>query len=94
MLRITSGALDVIRQVTDHPSLEPHSGVRIAHGEEPDSPLQVRAVAAPMVEDSVLERSGGRIFLGPGVAEHLSGGDLDTSTGSDGRVHFVLRAAS
>ncbi len=94
MLRITSRALTIIRRVTDHPSLEPMSGVRIAQGTEPDAPLQVSAVAAPMREDRVVERDGGRIILGPGVAEHVAGGDLDTTTGSDGRVHFVLRAAS
>ena len=94
MLRISSRAQSVIRRVTDHPALEPTSGLRIASGTEPDAPLQVRAVHAPMSDDRVLERHGGRIFLGPGVAERVAGGDLDATTEADGRVHFVLRSAS
>ncbi len=92
MLRITSRALTIIRRVTGHPSLAPTAGLRIAQGEEPDAPLQVRAAPEPEAEDQVAERDGGRIFLGPGVAEQIADSDLDTTTDDDGRVQFVVRA--
>lgn len=94
MFNITPRALAVIRRVTAHPTMEPTSGLRIAQHDKPDAPLQVRAVHGPQPGDSLLERRGGRIYLGPDTARHLEGGELDAVTASDGRVQFVWRAAS
>ena len=94
MLTITPQALTVIQRVTGHPMLEPTSGLRIACPEEPDAPLRVRAVRGPRPGDNVLERLGGRLYLEPDTVQRLEDGELDAVTNEDGRVQFVLRAAS
>lgn len=92
MLAITPEALAVIQRVTSHPRLEPTSGLRIADAGGPH--LRVRVVNRPDSEDAVLEREGGRLYLGPGAVQRLRGHELDAITEHDGSVHFVLRAAS
>jgi|GEM_PF-4553282 len=94
MLTITPEALTVIQRVTGHPALEPTSGLRIAPPAEPDAPLRVRAVNGPRPGDSVLERQGGRLYLEPEAIPRLEGAELDAVTGDEGRVQFILRAAS
>lgn len=92
MLEITPKALAIIQHVTSHPRLEPTSGLRIADAGDPH--LRVRIVNGPDSDDAVLEREGGRLYLGPGAAERLRGQELDAVTEHDGSVHFVLRAES
>ena len=94
VLTITSEALAVMRRVTAHPTLEPTSGLRIARGDEPSAPLRVRAVPSPHPGDEVVERDGGRLFLGPGAGRRIEGGELDAVTEADGRVQFILRPAA
>jgi Fe-S cluster assembly iron-binding protein IscA len=93
MLSITPRALAVVRRVTAHPQLEPTSGLRIAHRDEPSQRMHVAAVRAPVPGDRVLEQSGARLYLGPGAAEQVDGGELDAETDAKGRVQFILRSA-
>ena len=93
MLTITRNALTVIRRVTGHPTLEAESGVRIARGDVPGAPLEVRAVHRPRTGDHVVETGGARLILGPEAAKRVEGRRLDARTDASGRVQFVLRAA-
>lgn len=94
MVAVSPEALAVIRQVTAHPALEATSGLRIARRSDAEAPLEVKAVAVPQPEDHVVGSPDGRLFLGPGVPERLDGRELDAVTDDEGRVRFVLRAAS
>ena len=91
MLTLTPHALAIVRKVTAHPRLKPTSGLRIARHEEPDKPLQVKAVPEPVPGDSVQVHSGGRLFLGPGTEARVEGAELDADTDAEGRVTFILR---
>jgi iron-sulfur cluster assembly protein len=91
MLKISPTALAVIRQVTSHPRLTDTSGLRIAQRNRPGAPMRVGAVLEPQRGDTVLERDGGRIYVGPAAVQRLRGRLLDAFTAKDGRVHFVLR---
>ena len=93
MLTITTNALTIIRRVTGHPKLKETAGVRIARQDAPGAPLGVRVVHGPRPGDSVVERDGARLYLGPEAASRVDGRELDALTEPDGRVHFVLRAA-
>jgi iron-sulfur cluster assembly protein len=101
MVDLTSDALTVIRQVTDHPRLAATSGVRIARrqsqSERPsseDAPLLVGIVNEPAPGDIVIQCPGARLYLEPVAARRVGDGALDAVTADDGRVHFVLRAAA
>jgi iron-sulfur cluster assembly protein len=94
VLAITPEALAIIQRVTTHPRLEPTSGLRIAGDADAGSHLLIRVVNRPSSEDKVLEREGGRLYLGPGAIQRLHGHELDAVTDRDGSVRFVLRAAS
>lgn len=94
MLTITPQALSVIRRVTGHPSTPTSAGVRIGTRTDPWGPLEVRAVNRPRPGDRVLERGGGRLYLGRGVVERVTGRQLDVVTDRDGRVQFVARDAA
>ena len=91
MLTITPEALAVVQRVTDHPALEPTSGLRIAQRDGSPVPLQVRAVHRPRPGDSVVERDGARLYVGPDAAERVAGRQLDAVTDTDGRVQFLLK---
>jgi Fe-S cluster assembly iron-binding protein IscA len=94
MLSITPQALSVMQRVTDHPSLESTSGLRIACRDQPSEPLQVAAVHGPQPGDRVLERNGARLYLEPEAAGRVEGRRLDAVTDTAGRIHFVLKAAA
>lgn len=91
MLTITPQALAVVQRVTDHPRLEPASGLRIARREDASAPLEVRAVSHPQPGDSVVERLGGRLYLGSGTKPRIEDRELDV-VDQHGRVQFILRA--
>lgn len=94
MLTITTHALSVIRQVTEHPSTAPSAGLRIGPRSDPSAPLEVSAVSGPQPGDEVVEHEGGRLYLGRGVAERVAGRELDAVTDQRGRVQFVSRSAA
>ncbi len=89
MFTMTPRALTVVRTVTGHPRLTPHSGLRIAGD---TTPLQVRAVDGPRPGDEVVERDGARVFVGGQAARRLRGRLLDIVRERSGRVHFVVRS--
>ena len=92
MLTITPDALAVVRTFTANPQLDESSGVRI--DERPDKPsLQVRAVREPKPGDTVVEQSGGRIYVESGAASQVRGKVLDARRDAAGRVEFVLKSA-
>jgi hypothetical protein len=93
LLSITANALDVITKVSEHPTLDPESGVRIARRETAGGTLDVRAVHGPRPGDHVFEKDGARLFVGPEVEHRLDGRLLDARTEAGGRVQFVLQAA-
>jgi Fe-S cluster assembly iron-binding protein IscA len=93
VLTITPEALAVIRRVTDHPTLEPTSGVRIARRDDGSSELEVRAVHGPQPGDSVVERPGARLYLDPDAGRRVDGRRLDVLD-PRGPVQFVLREAA
>ena len=94
MLSVTPQALSVMQRVTGHPTMEPTSGLRIACGDEPSEPLQVRAVQGPLPGDRVLERDGARLYLEPGAAGTVEGRELDAVSDPKGRVQFILKSAA
>ena len=94
MLTITAQALAVMQRVTANLTTESSSGLRIARQGEPDAPLQVRAVGGPQPGDSVLERDGARLYLGPDAARKVEGRELDVVADADSRVQFILRAVA
>jgi Fe-S cluster assembly iron-binding protein IscA len=89
MITFTDKAISVMRQVTAHPKLTPSSGLRIARSAS-QSRLQVRTVLGPEPGDRVVERQGGRLYLGPEAARRVDGHQLDAVTDDSGRVHFVV----
>lgn len=91
MLTITSRALAVIRRVTGHQKLDRASGVRIARAGARSDKLQVSAVDGPDSGDTVVERDGARLYLGPEAAERVEGGELDAHDQGGDRVQFVLK---
>ena len=93
MMTITAHALAVIQRVTAHPTMEPTSGLRIARRDRSPAPLGVTAVQRPEPGDSVLERDGARLYLGPDAARRVEGRRLDAVTDPAGRVQFLLTAA-
>jgi Fe-S cluster assembly iron-binding protein IscA len=93
VVTITPEALSVIQRVCAHPRTEPTSGLRIAR-EDPSSPLQVHAVQSPQPGDTMVERRGARLYLGPDASRRLAGRELDAVTDPEGRVQFILRAAA
>jgi iron-sulfur cluster assembly protein len=94
MLAITAEALAVIQRVTAHPAMEPTSGLRIADDIQGGSRLHVRVANGPRSGDRVLEREGGRIFLGPGTLPRLEDRELDAVADRGGRVQFILRGSA
>ena len=94
VLTITPQAMDVLRRVTAHPTMEPAPGLRIAHQERSGAVLQVRSVQGPQPGDEVVERDGARLYLEPGAARRVRGRSLDATVDDEGRVQFVLRAAA
>ena len=94
MLTITDEALAVMRRVTAHSTMEPTSGLRISRHSDSAEPLQVRAVHRPRPGDTVQERDGALLYLGPDAAHRMEGRELDAVTDSDGRVQFILKAAA
>ena len=94
MLTITAEALAVIQQVTDHPALEPGSGLRIARPRATSSPLQVRAANQPQPGDEVVLRPGARLFLDPEAQRTTAGQRLDVVKDELGRHQFILRDAA
>lgn len=91
MLTITDRALKVLRTVTGHPRLAESSGLRIARRSPSSESLQVKPVQGPEPGDVVIERSKGRLFLGPVAARRLRDKVLDARTDAEGRVEFVLK---
>jgi iron-sulfur cluster assembly protein len=94
MLTITPQAQTVIRRVSTSRRLEPTSGLRVASRPDPDAPLEVRAVHAPRVGDTVVEPPGGRLYVDPTATQRIEGRELDAVTDPRGRVQFVLRDAA
>ncbi|HCB04102.1 MAG TPA: Fe-S cluster assembly protein HesB [Nocardioides sp.] len=94
MLTITPRALTVIQRVSDHPSLDDTSGVRIARRRDRSRPMEVHTVQGPHPGDRLIERDGGRLYLGPEAARRVADRELDAVTDADGRVQFVLRTAA
>lgn len=90
---ITPEALAVIRRVTDHPTLESTSGVRIARRDNGSSQLEVRAVHRPQPGDGVVERPGARLYLGRDASQRVDGRRLDVLD-QRGPVQFILRDAA
>lgn len=93
MLTITPRALSVIERVTDHPRLEPTSGLRIARCEDSSAGLEVRAVSRPCPGDSVIERPGARLYVDEQARSRVDGCELDVK-GHDEPIQFVLRNAA
>jgi Fe-S cluster assembly iron-binding protein IscA len=94
VITITPRALSVVRRVTDHPRLNPGSGLRISTQPGPDAALEVRIARQPEPEDRIVERDGGRLYVGPSAVDRVDGRELDAVTDADGRVHFVTRRAA
>jgi Fe-S cluster assembly iron-binding protein IscA len=92
MLTMTNDALAVVRKFTANPRLHESSGVRIAERAATTN-LQVRAVNEPKPGDLVVEKSGGRIYVGPAAVRRLRGRVLDVRRDTSGRIEFVLKAA-
>lgn len=92
MLTISSRALAVIRRVTGHQLLDRASGVRIARASSRSEKLEVHAVNRPAAGDTVVERDGARLYLGPEAAERVAGAELDAKDEGGDRVQFVLRS--
>ena len=92
MLTITNKALSVVRAITAHPKLDEFSGLRIAQ-QRGTRLLGVRAVERPQPGDVVIQRSGGRVYVGPNVVRRLRGRTLDVRRDSEGRAEFLLKAA-
>ena len=91
MFTMTPRARSVVRRVTGHRALSPHSGLRIARRSSDAAPMLVAATAGPQPHDDVLEHEGARLFLGPGAVQRLRGRTLDAVTEETGRVRFVLK---
>lgn len=92
MLTITNKALAVVRAITAHPKLDESSGLRIA-SQRGTSRLGVGAVEKPQPGDVVVERSGGRVYIGRNVVRRLHGRVLDVRKDALGRAEFLLKAA-
>ena len=71
VLTITDEALAVMRRVTAHSTMEPTSGLRISRRSDSAEPLHVRAVHRPRPGDTVLERDGALLYLGPDAAHRM-----------------------
>jgi Fe-S cluster assembly iron-binding protein IscA len=91
MITITSKAHQVVRQVTSHPRVGPHSGLRIAAQDDETAALSVRTVAEPQPGDRVLESDGARLYLDDVAEPRVDGHVLDAVTEDSGRVHFVVK---
>lgn len=91
MITLTSEAHQVVRQVTSHPRVGPHSGLRIASGEHDTDTLSVRTVSAPHPGDRVVENDGARVYLDEEAEPRVDGHVLDAVAEDSGRVHFVVR---
>ncbi len=90
MLTITNQALAVVRTITAHPQLDESSGLRIAQQRDTGL-LGVGAVERPQPGDIVIERSGGRVYVGQNAVRRLRGRTLDVRKDSHGRAEFLLK---
>lgn len=91
MITMTSKAHEVVRQVTSHPRVGPHSGLRIAAQDDKTATLSVRTVAHPHPADRVFESDGARVYLDDVAEPRVEGHVLDAVTEDTGRVHFVVK---
>lgn len=90
MITMTAQAHAVIRKVTSHPRVGPHSGLRIAAHDDETATLSVRTVALPHPGDRVLESDGARVYLDDVAEPRVEGHVLDAVEEDSGRVHFVV----
>lgn len=91
MITMTSKAHKVVRQVTSHPRVGSHSGLRIAAQDDETAALSVGTVAHPHPGDRVLESDGARVYLDDVAEPRVDGHVLDAVTEDTGRVHFVVK---
>ena len=91
MFSMTPTAHAVVRQVTAHPRIGRHSGLRIADRGSSEEPLAVGTATEPRPGDEVIERDGARIFLDRRAVPRLRGRLLDAVAERTGRIHFVVR---
>ena len=91
MITMTTKAHQVVRQVTAHPRIGRHSGLRIASRGPASDTLSVQAVAEPHPGDRVLESDGARVYLDDVADPRVEGHVLDAVTEDTGRVQFVVK---
>ena len=91
MISMTSRARRVVRQVTSHPRVGRHSGLRIASRGADTAALGVGTVAGPEPGDRVIEDDGTRVYLDSEAEPRVDGHLLDAVTEESGRVRFVVK---
>jgi Fe-S cluster assembly iron-binding protein IscA len=89
MLTMTESAAKAIRTLADWDA--EFEGLRLAT--DPAGTLTLSLARGPIDEDRVLERSGARLFLEPGVSHELEEKVLDATVAPKGRFDFNLEDA-
>jgi Fe-S cluster assembly iron-binding protein IscA len=90
MLVLTDAAASAIRRLAAHPEFPDDGGLRIAAPANGTQPFTAAASRSPDVNDTVVERDGAKLFLGPDAAQALDDKVLDARTDDDGTIEFRL----
>lgn len=91
MLTLTETASTVVKAVVaQSPAAEPETGGLRIDAQNESADLAVTIAAAPEPTDSVVEKSGARVFLGEGAVVALSDKILDAQVEDDGSVRFEI----
>lgn len=92
MLTLTTGAVSVIREITDQPGLPEETGVRIASAIPTGNGMptfEIGIAETPEPADQVVEAGGVRVFLDPDASDAFRDKALDAEV-SEGQVRFVI----
>jgi Fe-S cluster assembly iron-binding protein IscA len=89
VLTLTDRAAETIRALTTQSGYPDGTGLRMSMQSGDEGKLAL-SLEGPQPEDSVVEESGARVFVGPDVVRVVEDSQLDAQVDDQGRPTFML----